>query len=384
MGSLQDMIERVEGVGPLIEADAERISEQRRLTPEVLDALRDIGVFRIARPSDHGGLELTPLETIKVLAAISYHDGSTGWVSMICCDGEMYAGMCIDQGVIDELYGEPDQLTSGWMVPVGRAERVEGGFRVTGRWSFGSGILHADRIVGGCMVTESGAVQSRPDGRPEYEAFFLPTDQVTIHDTWFTTGLTGTSSNDYSVDDVFVPANHRFDFFSDDVTRHPLSAYHGFVFAKLCAVPLGLLRRAVDEFIEFAETKMLVPSFQLAKTEYRVQFALGSAQADLDAATAYVDRVMTDLWDAVTNGGLPTYEQRTALARMNVWVAQTAKAAIDRLCEEAGTMASMRPNRMERIRRDATMVTHHVIGQQRVFATAGQMAFGTEGMFQPF
>jgi hypothetical protein len=93
---------------------------------------------------------------------------------------------------------------------------------------------------------------------------------------------------------------------------------------------------------------------------------------------------MTDLWDAVVAGGLPTIEQRTALARMNVWVAQTAKAAIDRMCEEAGTMASMRPNRLERIRRDATMVTHHVIGQQRMFATAGQMTFGTEGMFQMF
>ncbi len=378
------MMERIEGIGSLIDDDAERISDERRLTPAVLDALRDIGVFRIAARLDRGGLELTPLEMIEVLEAITYHDGSTGWVAMICCDGELYAGMCEDDGVIDELYAEPDLLTSGWMVPVGRAERVDGGFRVTGRWSFGSGILHADRVVGGCMVTEGGAVQTRPDGRPEYEAFFLPTDQITIHDTWFTTGLAGTSSNDYSVDDVFVPAHHRFDFFSDDLSRHPLSAYHGFVFSKLCAVPLGLLRRAIDEFIEFAETKMLLPSFQLAKTEYRVQFVLGAAQADLDAANAYVAKVMTDLWDAVCRGELPSLEERTALARMNVWVSQTAKAAIDRLCEEAGTMASMRGNRLERIRRDATMVTHHVIGQQRMYATAGQMTFGIEGLFQPF
>ena len=378
------MLERVAGIGPLIDADAERISADRRLTPEVLDALREIGVFRIASPVERGGLELTPLETIEVLEAISYHDGSTGWVSMICCDGEMYAGMCEDRGVIDELYPEPGLMTSGWMVPAGRAERVDGGFRVTGRWSFGSGILHADRIVGGCIVTENGEPQLRPDGRLEYEAFFLPTDQVAIHDTWFTTGLAGTSSNDYSVDDVFVPANHRFDFFADDLGRHPLSAYHGFVFAKLCAVPLGLLRRAVDEFIEFASTKVSMPSFQPVKSEYRVQFALGQAQADLDAATAYVGKVMTDLWDAVCRGELPSPEERAALARMNVWVAQTAKASIDRLSEEAGTMASMRGNRLERIRRDATMVTHHVIGQQRMYATAGQLTFGIEGMFQPF
>ncbi|MET0911200.1 MAG: acyl-CoA dehydrogenase family protein, partial [Ilumatobacteraceae bacterium] len=108
-----EMIQRVAGIGALIEADAERISDDRRLTPEVLDALRGIGVFRIASPRDRGGLELTPLEAIKVLEAITYHDGSTGWVAMICCDGEMYAGMCADEGVIDELFGEPDLLTSG-------------------------------------------------------------------------------------------------------------------------------------------------------------------------------------------------------------------------------------------------------------------------------
>ena len=159
---------------------------------------------------------------------------------MICCDGPMYASMsATSDALLADLFADPDLLTAGWIVPAGRAEQVEGGYRVTGRWSFGSGILHSERVVGGCLVTRGGELQARSDGSIDYCAVFLPRDEVTVHDMWFTTGLAGTSSNDYSVDDVFVPAHHTFDFFSDDIARHPLHAYHGFVFAKLCAVPLG-------------------------------------------------------------------------------------------------------------------------------------------------
>ncbi len=370
------MLERARALGPLIEEHAERISAERRLTPEVLAGLRASGVFRMPMLAAQDGPELAPVEQIRVLEELCYHDGSVGWVAMICCDGGFYAGLAADPGLVDELYADRDDLTAGWLIPAGRAEVVEGGYRVTGRWSFGSGILHSEHVVGGCLVHRDGVMQFTPDGQPEYVAMFLPTEAITIHDVWQTTGLAGTSSNDYSVDDAFVPEHHTFDVFGDDRGRHPLHSYRGFFFAKMCAVPMGLLRRAIDEFIHVAETKLSMPSFQPVKGEYRVQVALASAQADLDASWGIVERTMGSLWQTALAGERPSLEQRAALARMNVWVAQTARRAIDRLCEEAGTTASMRPNRLERIRRDALMVTHHVVGQERTYAVAGQLTFG--------
>jgi len=371
-------MEAVTAIGALIEEHADAINTRRRLTPEVLDALRAVGVFRMPTAVADGGLGLSPFETARVLEEISFHDGSTGWVSMICCDGGLYCGMADEAGLFAELYPDPNMLTAGWIVPAGQAHVVDGGYRVTGRWSFGSGIMHADRIVGGCMVMKDGQMQAAANGMPVMKVFFLPTDEVTIHDVWYTTGLAGTSSNDYSVDDAFVPAHHCFDFFSDDMARGPEYAYHGIIFAKLCAVPLGLLRRALAEFHDIAETKLQVPSLQPVKNEYRVQVAIACAQADLDAGWGLVERTLGDLWNTITRGALPTADQRAALGRMCPWVVQTAKAAIDRLCEEVGTAASMRANRLERVRRDITMLTHHVIGQQRTFAVAGQMMFGID------
>jgi alkylation response protein AidB-like acyl-CoA dehydrogenase len=378
MGEFAMLMEKVAAMGPLIEEHADAINAQRRLTPEVLDGLRTAGVFRMPTAVAHGGLGLSPLETVRVVEELSFHDASTGWVAMICCDGGLYCGMAEDRGLFAELYPDPDMLTAGWLVPAGQAHVVDGGYRVTGRWSFGSGIMHAERIVGGCLVMRDGQMQMGAKGLPAMKAFFLPRDEVTIHDVWHTTGLAGTSSNDYSVNEAFVPAHHCFEFFTDDIARGPEYAYHCIVFAKVCAVPLGLLRRALVEFREVAQTKLQMPSFQPVKHEYRVQLAMASAHADLDAAWGLVERTLGDIWATISGGELPSPEQRAALGRMCPWVVQTVKAAIDRLCEEVGTASSMRANRLERVRRDATMLTHHVIGQQRTFAVAGQMMFGIE------
>ena len=103
-----------------------------------------------------------------------------------------------------------DLLTAGQIYPVGQAVRVDGGYRVSGRWQFGSGSLHADRIVGGCLVLVDGAPVMGERGLPEMLVAWLPRDDVTIHDTWHTTGLAGSGSNDYSVTDAFVPDGHVF------------------------------------------------------------------------------------------------------------------------------------------------------------------------------
>jgi alkylation response protein AidB-like acyl-CoA dehydrogenase len=378
------MIDQVRALAPTIEDDAATIEEERRLTARVLEGLRAAGLFRMPMPTEWGGPELPPLDQVRVLEEVAYHDASTAWVAMICCDGGYYSGFLRDQAAARQLYPDLDLLTAGWLVPAGRAEVVPGGYRVSGRWSFGSGILHSERIVGGCTVWRDGQLDLDAHGRPRVIVAFLPADHVTIHDTWFTTGLRGTSSNDYSVDDVHVPATHTFSPFDLPTRMTPLYGYHGLFFAKVVAIPLGLLRRAIDELKDLAETKLAMPSMQPIRTEARVQVALAAAQADLDAAWGLVDRSLGGVWATLVADGRPTIDQRAAIGAMSIWVVQTVKAAIDSICEEAGTAAAFRGNRLERLRRDATTITHHVVGQRRTYQTVGQMLLGLEPDFAIF
>lgn len=373
------VLDAARALGETIGADAEEISRERRLTRRVLDGLRHAGVFRMPVLREHGGLELSPLEIVRVIDEIAYHDGSTGWVSMICCDSGFYASLLPDQSVARALFADPNLLTSGWLSPAGRAEIIDGGFRVSGRWSFGSGIMHADHVVGGCLATVDGALQF-VDGKPHYLAVILPKADLVVHDVWHTTGLRGTSSNDYSVADALVPSAHAFNPFDVPVGNPPLHSYRGLIWGKLTGVPTGLLRRAIDEFETLCTSKLSATMTKL-KDEPRAQVAIAAAKADLDACYGLIDRTLGAVWSALQAGDQPSVDQRAALARTVVWVAQTARASIERLAEEAGTAAVMEDNVFERIRRDATMVTHHVVGQRKSFAMSGQMSFG---IAQPF
>ena len=132
------------------------IARERRLPDALVEAMRRAGIFRIAFPRDWGGPEMDMLRQCELMETLAYHDASAAWVAMICSDSGHYA-MRVAEPAAREIYPDIDLLTSGWLAPVGQARQVDGGYRVTGRWQFGSGCLHADRMIGGCMLLVDGA-----------------------------------------------------------------------------------------------------------------------------------------------------------------------------------------------------------------------------------
>ncbi|MBK5287405.1 MAG: acyl-CoA dehydrogenase family protein, partial [Acidimicrobiia bacterium] len=159
------ILENARQLGPMIEASASAIDRDRRLPDDLVEAMRRAGIFRIAFPRSWGGPEMPILDQARLVETLAYHDASTAWVAMICSDSGHYAAR-VEESVARELYPQMDLLTSGLLYPVGQARRVDGGFRVTGRWQFGSGCLHADRIVGGCLVFDGDAPVIDADGLP--------------------------------------------------------------------------------------------------------------------------------------------------------------------------------------------------------------------------
>jgi alkylation response protein AidB-like acyl-CoA dehydrogenase len=370
-----EILDAARALGPTIEAAADEIDRLRCLPDDLVDALRSAGVFRAAFPVAWGGPEMTILDQVRLIETLAYHDASTAWVAMICSDSGHYAGR-LPEPVARELYPSMDLLTAGLLYPVGQATRVEGGFRVTGRWQFGSGCLHAERIVGGCMVFDGGAPVFDGDGRPEMFVAWLPRADVEIHDTWYTTGLAGSGSNDYSVTDAFVPDAHRFDPFSSGCRPEPLYGYHGFFFANLPGVALGCARRMVDDLKDVMRTKVSMPGMVRLKDEYRAQLALAEVTTALGAATAYQDETLTSIWTTVVAGAAPTLEQRSTLALMLVHAVQTAHGIAETVCEVVGAQSIYRTSPFERRRRDLATVAAHVVGQRKSAATAAMLLLG--------
>ena len=241
------------GLTEQIKAASDTAEAERRLPPSVATAMHEAGVFGMVMPRAWGGPELDPLMQIRVIEALAMADGSAGWCAMIGCDGG-YVSAFLDQSVARAMY--PDRLvaTGAAATTTGEARRAPGGFRVNGRFPFVSGCHHSEWAWLGCIVIEDGVPRVDDNGVPQTRQCFLHLSECEILDTWYTTGLRGTGSNDLVVRDVFVPEERSFSFQDPELIKRsgPLYAFPYMFIAKGPAPALGIARRAIDTLIESA------------------------------------------------------------------------------------------------------------------------------------
>ena len=244
---MADVLKDLAAIAPKLGERADDIAAARQLPADVVSTMREAGAFRIAAPRALGGPELTPREQTEAIETLSVHEASVGWCAMIGSDAP-YFGAFLAPDAAAELWPSIDDITAGQLPPNGRARPVDGGYVVNGRWAFGSGCTHADVIVGGCLVMD-GDAPVFIDGRPDFLVVCAPAASWNVLDTWHTTGLAGSGSNDYTATDLFVPDRHAFRF-TDPVQRpEPLYGWPGMFFINMGGVSLGLARRAIDEAI---------------------------------------------------------------------------------------------------------------------------------------
>src|SRR5499426_1760124 len=192
---------------PLIAQHADAAERERQRARPVVDALVNAGVFRLLVPSALGGAGASPLEFCKVVEAVATVDGSTGWCVMISGGYGQFAGLLPPPAATD-IFSDPAAVLSGTFRPNGVARAVEGGYQVSGQWPLASGSSHATWLLGGCRIVDGDQPRLTPAGRPELRLMFLPVNDATILDTWYTAGLRGTASHDFVLRDCFIPT-HR-------------------------------------------------------------------------------------------------------------------------------------------------------------------------------
>jgi alkylation response protein AidB-like acyl-CoA dehydrogenase len=352
------------------------IEAERRLPEDLLEKMSRAGIFRMAMPRAWGGPEMNPIEQIELMEILARADASTAWCASILSDSGFYAGF-LEDAAGHKLFADLDSRCAGMLAPVGRAEITDGGYRVSGHWSFGSGCLHATHLTGGCLLLRNGQSVVDDSGMPVWRVMIFAPSDAEILDTWHTTGLAGSGSNDYRVENVFVPEEHTFDVLGTPRRSEPLYRYHGFFFANVPGIPLGIGQAALEAARELAGEKISFPAFKLLRDDTQVQVDFAEAQATFEASRAYVMDVMGNAWRTLLRGDPLHLQDRTRIGLCIIHAGRSAQHVVELACRIAGSSALYRKSPLERLRRDMIAVNSHFVHQTKTYASAGRMLLGT-------
>ena len=373
-----EIARRVESLLPEVRERGDEIAALRRLPSDLVASLKAAGAFRLPMPTSWGGPEMPLPRQVELIESLSAADPSVGWCVMIGSDAGFVSAR-FDDAVATELWTDLDDVTAGWVFPAGRAVPVDDGFRVTGRWQFGSGCTHADVILGGCLVaTPDGVPVLGEDGQPKIRAVVARAGCFEIIDTWHTTGLAGSGSNDYGCADLFVPNEHTFSFVDPTRRAGALYAFPGAFFANMQGVGLGLARRAIDEVIGVATTKVMLPAFVPMRDIPRVREAVAEAERELRSARAYVYDALDAVWARLSAGEPLSDQERIDLLLSHVQSFRVARTVALAMVQLAGSQAIYRTSILDRLVRDAITINQHLAAGPGMVEAAGQLKLGQQ------
>jgi indole-3-acetate monooxygenase len=374
-----DPVNAVGSLVNLIRAECGDMDTTRRVPARVVGALQEAGVFRLLAPLEIGGNEIHPVTFLNVVEAASHADGSVGWCVMIGGCYATFGGMLALEGARD-IYGDPATISAGAFRPGGIAVEVEGGFRVTGRWPMASGSSHANWYIAGGVIQRDGGPAIGPTGAPLMREFFFPASATQVIDTWDSTGLRGTASHDYVVSDVFVPRSHTMWFQEPPAINRPLYRMPPIAMFStfIAAVPLGIARHAIEEFVKLADAKTPALSSCVLADKPVAQDRLGRAHALVAASRRYLIETLNDLWVRVQAGHAPTMADRAALWLAATHAGHSALEAVELLYTTAGASSVYASCALDRCLRDARTAVQHICTQESNFELAGRHLLGRQ------
>ncbi|WP_405161396.1 acyl-CoA dehydrogenase family protein [Nocardia sp. NBC_01499] len=381
-GDASALLAAARAFAPEVAKRRQEIDAARQLPADIVERLRSMGIYAMGFSAELGGPGLTSLQQMEVFEALAYGDTATGWCAMIGAATGIYAGF-LDKRVIAELMPTRDLITAGLISPSGRAVRVAGGYRLTGRWKLGSAITHADLVVAGAMVFDGDQVATA-DGAPIAKMYFMRRDQVQVFDTWDSTGLRGSGSNDYAVDDLFIPERHCFDFYEPRSGTGKLTEPEALA-RVMPGIPLGATRAALDYVRDLARGKVVAATGQKWADNYRAQYILGECEMEYIVARGAVVDSLRTLWDALDENrfaDLPAdIRIQTLLTRTHSY--RACRRIVARLCELVGTDSIYKPSPLDIWLRDMSTMTTHLMAHDQMIQTAGAFLLGGKPEF-PF
>jgi indole-3-acetate monooxygenase len=357
-------IERAESLAPLLERAAPRMERARELAPEVVAALHEAGLYRLLLPRSLGGAEITPADFVQVIEAIAKADASTAWC-LAQAGGCAISAAYLPPAVAREIFG-PANGVLAWGPPNrdGRAQAVEGGYLLNGRWQFASGSRHAGWLGAHAAIVDRDGKPAATGSAPLSEPTFLfPRTSATIHDTWQVVGLKATGSDTYSAKDLFVPSTHVF-VRDDPKTRSesgPLYRFSTYQIygAGFAGVALGIARATQDAFIALAREKTAFLAAMAMRDNAAIQGQVATSEVVLRSARLLLLDNLRAAYDDAAQRGEIDFDRRLAMRLGATHATHQAKDVVDACYQAAGATAIFEENPFERRFRDV-----HTVAQQ--------------------
>lgn len=370
------MIDRIRASAAALRDQVKVNDDLGRLSDETMELLADIGVLNALTPAKYGGADLSPSDTVRVFEELSYVDTSISWVALIPgVHGKNF--LLVDPDVRDALSVAGYPFIAGQGAPTGRAIRTQGGYRISGRWSYGSGILHASMADGLAVVEEDGRVVTDENGDPLLILFFTPIRNVVFAGNWDVIGLKATGSVDYTLDDVFVPTEQTVQrVFTTPLGGEGLDKYFsllGWLLTFHAAHALGAGRRLMDELAAIASKSGRRD--QRLVDNPRFGYRYGKAEAAYRAARAFLLETLGGIERKMDDRQLTTRRDVTNIRAACLLIHDVNGETAAFAFKECGGKA-LRDGSLQRVYRDIVAMGQHILVEPAAWAECAKDYLG--------
>jgi alkylation response protein AidB-like acyl-CoA dehydrogenase len=381
-GSVAELLDNVERIRPILAEHAPGNEADRRLSPVAYQAMADAGLFAMLAPKAYGGLEVHPVDFLRVLEAVARIDSAAAWNLSMTQMIASFAAWLPDAGA-REIFRDGPATVAGALNPPAAATRVAGGWRITGRCPFGSGCQNATWLAMPAVEMDGDGPKLDPStGQPAPFGVFFPRSAAQILDTWHTYGMRGTGSTDYAVRDLFVP-----DHLVAPVAplAHPAPGFEGPLFRMWpwegplgeAIVSVGVAAAAVDEAIQLCKTKTPAYNATPLREQQLAQFQMGKAKALVEASRDTLYRASSEAYDDVnSSGALLSIDSKVRLQLAVCFAAEACAEAVRFVSDAIGTSSIRLEQPFERHFRDTHVLLQHSSKNRTRYASAGRLMFG--------
>jgi indole-3-acetate monooxygenase len=364
---------RIADLASLVAEHREAMDRERRLPNAVFQAIADAGLLRLWLPRAMGGWELSPPDFMAVVEAAAALDGSVGWI-VGNGGGMSRAAGYMSEAVARPWFSNPHALIVATTGATGQAHPADGGYRISGRWPFASGIHHASLVAAPCQVVDDS-------GQGPVLLCYVPSKHAEVIDNWRVSGLRGSGSCDYTLNDVFVPTEHTHDMLAPPATQ-PGTIYRwpaGLAFSTTVAVvPLGIARAALDTFTGGLAARTRRGTAAALRDRELIQSDIGRAEVLHAAARALLLAAMNELTDAIDAGGDRLIRARAMYRAACTNAAEAAIRIAEMVSAMAGAASIWEAHPLERQVRDIHAAAKHIAMSPNNYVAAGRVCLGLD------
>lgn len=366
---------KILGLLPEISQRATEIEAARQLPSDLAEKLAQAGAYNLSKPASLDGLELPPLDFLKLIETLSEADASVGWCSMIAVTSSLAAAY-LDDNSAKEIFGPEHVITGGVFAPMGKAEDIGDHYLLSGRWQWGSGSPNCSWLGGGAMIFKNGELQKFDNGAPYHRMLYFPVEEVEFVDTWHVAGMQGTGSGDFQVNNIRVPKEKSVSFIADRpreqgaLYKFPL---FGLLALGVCSVALGNARAALEEIRSIAINKKTPGVSRSMAQRATVQADIAKATANLSGAFHFLEDAISKSWEEALGGDELTLVSRGNLRLACAHATETAAEVCKIAYTLGGGAAVYKTSSLQRRFRDAHVATQHIATAPAVFELSGRI-----------